>query len=133
MLSILDNLFDLLLIGIIFLILDGIWFFIMKDIFAKLIYNIQNKKIEIKIIPAIITYIIMTCGFYYFIINNKNNIIDAILLGFFVYGIYEFTNLSIFDNWSVEIVIMDILWGGFLFGITSKILSLKQNLFYNYY
>ena len=37
------------------------------------------------------------------------------LVGFFIYGIYNFTSLSIYNNYSLNIAIMDTLWGIFLY------------------
>ena len=54
---------------------------------------------------------------------------DAFILGFCVYGIYEFTNIAIFKNYKWIAAIVDTLWGGILFYtatyITYKILSIK--------
>ena len=45
----------------------------------------------------------------------------ACLLGLFVYGFYELTNLAIFNKWTYKSVIIDTLWGGILFTLTAFI------------
>ena len=61
----------------------------------------------------------MVLGLYYFIIKDKRPVKDAVLLGLLVYSVYELTNMSIFTNWTYKVVIIDILWGTFLFGIVT--------------
>jgi uncharacterized membrane protein len=61
----------------------------------------------------------MTCGLYYFIIQPNKGVLDAFLLGIFVNGIYESTNYSAFSKWTLQMVVIDTIWGGLLFGITS--------------
>ena len=56
---------------------------------------------------------------YYFIIYKKGSYLDAFLLGFFIYGVYETTNMAIIKNWDYRIGLIDLSWGGFLFLITS--------------
>jgi uncharacterized membrane protein len=64
-------------------------------------------------------YLIMVCGLYYFIIREGRSAVDAFFLGIFVYGVYETTVLSVFKNYTVGIAIMDIMWGGILFSLSS--------------
>ena len=55
----------------------------------------------------------------YFIIIPKKSHIDAFVLGLVIYGVYEGTNYAILKKWPLKIVIMDTLWGGILFALTS--------------
>ena len=68
-----------------------------------------------------ITYIFLIYGLNYFIIRNHRSIKDAALFGLIVYAVYEFTNLSLFKNWSVLTAIIDTIWGAVLFGLTTAI------------
>ena len=43
------------------------------------------------------------------------------LLGLVVYGLYNYTNLAILDKWSSTLSIVDTLWGGVIFGLTTLI------------
>jgi uncharacterized membrane protein len=36
-----------------------------------------------------------------------------------VYGVYDMTNMSTLENWSVRMVWVDICWGCFLCGVTT--------------
>ena len=60
-------------------------------------------------------------GLNYFIIKPRRSVQDAFLLGLVIYGVYETTNWALFSNWSVISVIIDTLWGGILFAITTYV------------
>ena len=65
------------------------------------------------------TYLILLSGLCYFIIRTHRSVLEAFLLGALIYGVFEFTNMSIFKKWELKTVIMDIMWGGTLFaGVT---------------
>lgn len=105
---------------IIILCLDTLYLSIVKSWFQKMIKNVQHTDIRFSVIPAIITYIIIFLGLYYFILSKKNpSILDAFLLGIFSYGIYEFTNLTTIKDWDPVFSTVDTLWGGILFASTT--------------
>jgi uncharacterized membrane protein len=51
----------------------------------------------------------------------KKNIYDAFFLGLLIYGVYETTSMALLQKWKWQTVIMDTLWGGILFAITTLI------------
>ena len=87
--------------------------------FNKQIIDIQGSRLKINIYSVILCYMVIIFGLYYFIIKDHRSIFDAFLLGFVIYAIYELTNLALFKKWSVIIVIIDSLWGGILFALTT--------------
>ena len=112
---------NILLLGFIFIIVDSIFLYLMRNNFKKMITNVQNSEIKLKILPTIACYIILISGIYYFIIYKNINLLEAFLLGFFTYGVYETTNMSILKDWNYKIGIIDTIWGGILFFITTYI------------
>ena len=118
-----------LVAAIIFVILDGIYLNLIKGYFNKQIKNIQGSDIEINIIATGITYIILIFGLNYFIIRRNRSVQDAALLGFIIYGVYEFTNMALFKNWSIFTVIIDTTWGTVLFGLTTAIVYKLSAIF----
>jgi len=42
-------------------------------------------------------------------------------LGIVIYAVFELTNLALFKNWHILSVLIDTLWGGILFGLTTGI------------
>jgi uncharacterized membrane protein len=118
-----------LLSAIIFVILDGIYLNLIKSYFNHQILRVQGSSIQLKLIGTAITYIFLIFILEYFIIYKKQSYKTAFLLGFCVYAVYEFTNYSLFKNWSLFTVIIDTLWGGILFGLTTLITSKIIHLF----
>lgn len=116
------SLTKLLITFIVFLSLDSIYLFLMKKPFLKLVKTIQGSPLVMSIPAAIICYISLVFGLFYFIIQDKKSILNAFLLGIFVYIVYETTNLAIFKDWSWSIATIDTLWGGILFALTTTIL-----------
>ena len=110
---------QLLLLSIIFIIIDGGFLYLMRNNFQTMIKKIQGSPLQMKLIPTISCYIILVSSLYYFIIHKKSSYLDAFLLGFFIYGVYETTNISIFKDWSFKVGLIDLSWGGFLFLITT--------------
>ena len=110
--------FNFIKLGIIFILIDAIYLYLMRDNFQKLIYNIQKSPLKFDIIPGIFCYIFLIFSIYYFIVLRKSSILDAFLLGIGIYGVYETTNMAIFKNWNLKTVIIDTLWGGILFSLT---------------
>jgi uncharacterized membrane protein len=103
------------------LILDAIYLYTTSPITGKMIQSIQGSPIKFNILPAIICYAIIVLGLYYFIWKNHRPVKDAFLLGVFTYGVYEFTNMATLKNWIPLIAMLDTLWGGVLFALTTFI------------
>ena len=105
--------------GAIMLLLDSIYLGINKSFFENQIMDIQNKPLQFQIGGAILCYIFLILGLYYFIIRNKKSVFDAFLFGIVIYGVYETTNYTLFKNWKLHTVLMDTLWGGILMYTTT--------------
>ena len=114
---------------IIILILDAIYLYTTKPIMEKQINIIQKSSIKLNMLSVTLCYITIILGLYYFIWKPHKPVKDAFLLGLFSYGIYEFTNWAIFKDWKPFIVVLDILWGGTLFALTTFIFYYIENKF----
>lgn len=113
---------ELVKIFFLLLIIDFIWLkFIMQNKFNKMIYNIQNSELEVRIIPALFVYIFMTLLLYYIGIKQDISIIKIFGLGFAIYGIYDLTNYSTIKNYELDVALMDTTWGGILFALVGYI------------
>ena len=111
----------LLITGIVMLSLDAVYLSAMKNAFENQIAAIQRVAMQFRIWGAIFCYIFLIGGLYYFILKQRRPIMDAFLLGIFVYGVYETTNYAFLKQWKWEIVVADTLWGGILFALTTGI------------
>lgn len=103
------------------LALDAVYIGAQYKYLSKMYAGIQNSPLKINFIGAILCYITLTFLLYYFILSKKGKIVDAFLLGVAVYAVYETTNYATFKNWPIYMLIVDTLWGGVLFAITTKI------------
>ena len=118
-----------LLTAIIFVVLDGLYLNLIKDYFNKQIKAIQGSDIKADFIAVGITYIFLIFGINYFIIKNNRSVKDAALLGLVIYAVYEFTNLSLFKNWTYLTAFIDTIWGAVLFGLTTGIVYKIRDFF----
>ena len=120
---------EFIIVAILLGIFDYIWLkFIFANIWSNMINNIQLSLMTLDnrfIIPA---YILMTLSIVVYVlpkIGNKYIIRDSILygglLGLIIYGIFDLTNLIVFKKYLLNVALMDIAWGTFLFSITTLI------------
>lgn len=124
------DLLKIILAFLSFLILDFMWInFISKKFYFKEFrqhVEIKRGKIKVKKIAAILIYFILSFGIIMFIKGDNIilfKIIKGALFGFIVYSVYDLTNYSIMKNYSLRLTIVDIIWGTFLCGMVSVIIS----------
>ena len=110
--------------GLTMLVLDGIFLSFFGPKFIKMIENIQNSKVSVKYIPMIVTYIVLVFQLYYFIIKQNKSLLDAFLLGFTTYAIFDLTNFTLIKNYKLEILLIDSIWGGILYALTTYIVKI---------
>jgi uncharacterized membrane protein len=110
-----------MLAAIILIILDFIYISFIKTVFTNQIQKIQGSKVTINWVGIILCYVFIIASLHYFILWPKKSVLDAFILGFLTYGIYETTNYALFKDWSFNIVVLDTLWGGILFALTTYI------------
>ena len=112
------------------LALDGLYLSnIGGPLFAKMVKGIQKEEMTLNMYGVVGSYILLVLVLYKFIILERKSPSDAFILGLCVYGVFDFTNIAIFKNYSWIPAIVDTLWGGILFYlvtfITYKIMSIK--------
>ena len=110
---------EIIISSIIILLLDSVYLNLFSKFFNNLINNIQGSKIKLRFLGALLCYIILIFGLNYFIIQPRKSVLDAFILGFIIYGVYETTNYAIIDKWSIYAVFIDSIWGAILFSLTT--------------
>jgi uncharacterized membrane protein len=116
--------FKLLISAIVFVVIDSIYLNLISNYFSNQIKLIQGSPIKMNFLATVLCYIFLIFGINYFIIKPNRSIQDAFLLGLVIYGVFETTNMALFAKWSWLTVIMDTLWGGVLFALTTYIVNL---------
>jgi uncharacterized membrane protein len=112
---------DIIIITILILVIDCFYLYGIRNIFSKQIMDVQNSPLKMDLLAAVLCYVLIVFGLYYFIIREKKSIFEAFMLGVVIYGIYELTTKAIITNWRWQTVILDSVWGGILFGIVIAI------------
>ena len=96
------------------------YFYIKHNYFS----NSKNHKL-----PYITKNLLFIKWLNYFIIKPRKSVSDAFLLGLVIYGDYETTSYALLKNWSLITVIIDTLWGGALFAITTYVVNMLREIF----
>jgi len=123
-----------IIIIILLFVLDIIWLSLNAKYYSKMIKSIQNKDIKINIIYALFTYVLMIASIIFINIpfieskikktDSKTEIIKKSLLysgllGLFIYGIYNGTNLATLENYDINVALKDTLWGVIIYTIVT--------------
>jgi len=116
-----NNLARLFIASIVFILIDSVYLYFAKDFFNFQVKSIQKVPLSLRMYATALCYISLIFLLYYFILREKKCVKDAFLLGLGVYAVYETTNLAIFERWLPITAIVDTLWGGFLFAMTTQI------------
>ena len=112
---------EIIISTVTLLVLDGIYLYSNLRTFENQIINVQRVVLKARPVGAIICYLALIFGLNYFIISKNRSPLDAFLLGLVIYAVYESTNYTIFKQWKPFMVVMDSIWGGILFALTTFI------------
>ena len=111
------------------LLLDGIMLYFLHGRWNKAITDIQGESLSVrnKIFP-VVAYILIVLGIRIFVYPYfvDGDIMKGLMMGFMwgiiTYGIFDFTNLSLFKDYPIGLALFDTLWGGILAALTGFIL-----------
>lgn len=115
---------------LIVLAIDFTWILVI----AKSFYNEQlSGFVRPEIAPlwsALSAWALIPLGIVLFVNqiskNNKQSLIYGALFGFILYGVYDFTNYATLANFTLTMLVVDILWGTFLCSISSLLLKIAD-------
>jgi uncharacterized membrane protein len=114
---------QLLALTVTMLVLDAIWLTMGSARSNSLIAAIQGSPLSIRWLPAIITYVVMIAGVYWFAVRSAKTWKDAAVkgaaLGAVVYGVYDMTNHATLKNYTLSYAVADWIWGTFLFSASA--------------
>ena len=103
------------------LVLDAFYLGFTRGIWDLQVASVQRVAMQPRILGAIVCYLLLTGGLWYFILRDRRTVGEAMLLGFVIYGVFDSTNYAIFKKWQWQNALMDTIWGGILFGLTTKV------------
>jgi uncharacterized membrane protein len=113
----------------LFILLDFLWFklYSYKNIYQQQFKSINNGNFPLRIWYGLIVWVLMaiTVSWYLSIYKSShlNIFLYGMLLGFLIYGIYNFTNIATIKKYTLKTSLIDTLWGTILFGTVSLICS----------
>uniref|UniRef100_A0A6C0B833 DUF2177 family protein n=1 Tax=viral metagenome TaxID=1070528 RepID=A0A6C0B833_9ZZZZ len=113
------NLKKLFVSTLLFIAIDAMYLYSSKKTFEDQIVKVQRVIMQMRIEGAVLCYLVLVFGINYFIIQPKNSVFDAFVLGVVIYAVYETTNYATLKKWSESMVVIDSLWGGILFALTT--------------
>jgi uncharacterized membrane protein len=119
----------ILLAALIMLILDALYLNAIGKAYSQQVAKIQRTVMNVKMDGAVICYLFLIFGLYYFILKDKKSVFDAFLLGIVIYGVYDATTYAIFKKWSPSLAALDTLWGGVLFALTTMLVYSLSEFF----
>jgi uncharacterized membrane protein len=100
---------SMLISALVLLVLDIPWLYVNQNVAGSMIQAIQGSPIQIRIIPSIITYLLLA-----YLLTIPGSAKEAFFLGVATYGVYDATNYATLKNYSPMFAIADTLWGGIL-------------------
>ena len=112
---------DILLPGIILIVLDFCFLAFNQKLFAEQIAAVQRVSLQPRLEGGVVCYLFLIFGLYHFILRTHSSPWNALLLGMVINGVYESTSYLAFKKWKWQIAVMDTLWGGALFALTTLI------------
>lgn len=119
----------LFLIAITILIIDTIYLYVIRNQWSQLVYDIQKEPMSLNYVYAGGAYMCMIIMIYHFLYMKNATYIEAFVLGALTYAIFDFTNLAIFNEYSVIVALQDIIWGGLLFcGVLYIVRYIEKNI-----
>lgn len=107
--------------------LDASWIYLyMAQQYERQVKNIQGSPMVPKIRYAAVAYLLMVVGLNLFVLPNireGHEFLDSLLyggvFGLVVYGIYDFTAAAVLSRWNIDLAIVDVLWGSFVFFVAA--------------
>ncbi len=113
--------------AIVFLIGEAI---MLPNVIKPLFQSVIGPQMadSLRLGPAALFYIVHIGGLTWFATlpalrdgTATSALINGALLGLVAYGCYEFTSWTIMKNWSVQLVMADIVWGSVISGLSAYV------------
>jgi len=124
---------DILLYAVLVVLVDYVYLSHVSVPFGKMMKKIQKSEMRVNKLAAAIVYVMLIVGWFVFIHEEMSrhsyykNLWRSFLLGVVIYSVFDFTNLALIRDYRLDLAIIDSLWGGCLFAITTALfLGIKK-------
>lgn len=121
-------------------IAEFVWLYLINSKnYANVTKQVQKTEMKVNVYYAFVAYLFVFASIFMLAVpfskkyinktdKKKNIILKSLfyggMVGFFIYGIYNLTSISIYSNYTLEISIKDTLWGTFLYGTTVTLFNI---------
>lgn len=118
---------QLLVLFFTLIAMDAVWLTVRRSYHESLFASIQKSPLTVRIVPAILVYVLVASALYYFVFEvgrattfNQAAKLGA-LLGGSMYGLYDLTNYATLRGYTLEMTVVDTLWGMITCGIAAGV------------
>lgn len=99
----------------VMLLMDVGWLYYRNSYHQELFKRIQGEPIDPRLFAAALIYVILPIAIYIWAVKDAKTIYKAarngLFVGFLMYAFYDITNYATFKNWTLDMTVIDILWG----------------------
>jgi uncharacterized membrane protein len=100
----------LLVAAISLFAIDILWL-LTGGIYARhIVQKIQGMPMQMRILSAAVVYFFLA-----YMLLQVSSAKQAFMYGLCIYGVYDFTNHALFNDYDWKFAVADTLWGGVLF------------------
>ena len=127
------NIVDIVTYSVILVLVDAVFLKVISNEYGKMIQKIQGSKMEVNMGAALVVYIALVgvwCVFIHPEIKKKGlkeALCKAFILGLCTYAIYDFTNMALLKDYRLDLAVIDSVWGGLLFSVSTYIFAFLRN------
>ena len=113
-----DNIYTYIKTAFIIFIVDIFWLATGGIYARKMTELIQGQTLQMRFVSAVIVYLFLA----YMLLQTKSTK-ESFIYGVCFYGVYDFTNHALFEQYDWKFAIADTLWGGVLFVLARHLLK----------
>jgi uncharacterized membrane protein len=113
--------------AVTFVAVDMVWLGLMASRLYRPTLG-DSAMAGVNLPPAVVFYVLYPIGLVLFSIHPALRLgsvgtaaATGALFGFFTYATYDLTNYATLRNWSLQLTVVDIVWGTVLAGLTSSL------------
>lgn len=118
---------QLLVLFFTLIAMDIVWLTVRRSYHESLFASIQKSPLTVRIVPAILVYVLVASALYYFVfmVGRASTSMEAgklgALLGGSMYGLYDLTNYATLRGYTLEMTVVDTLWGMITCGVAAAV------------
>lgn len=110
---------------VVFGIIDGAWLYLMgSQLYKPVLGDVLEPNIRLA--PALVFYLLFPLGITIFAIDPAikagavgTALLYGALFGLFAYATYDLTNFATLRNWTLQITLIDIVYGAVVSGLAA--------------